>query len=704
MLSWDDLDQEYDEDGEVRKPYFVVMDGGDEEETKIEWLNNEFSFRLKNSRARLDTYDENYAYLSGIHFKSQYSPNRYIVENEYNTKNPKVVDNLVIEAIQEKIAKMIRYDPNFSAIPSNSEWDDDIASKAAKKMVDTRWYDLGVKKLFTLDQFYAFLYGTSFIKGYWDEEEGPLNEQTGERAGDVNLSVVPPSRIFPEVKEHWKDVNNLFEVEYKCPYELAADYPDAGLDPTMLASDEDEGDDGVMMPDRKKNKGKVAVKHYYQRSTKHVEEGVIITFIKDKILDEKPMEIDDYDGRQQLPFKIHIDMNWPKTFWGKSFISFIKQLQDQYNGLASAAARAFFLASLPKWMVPWGSCDIKTLNNGSTVVRFKGGREPRLATHNPLPEAVFTQQDRLKAAIDRKSKVYNIYRREQKIDLSGIALQYLDEQESEAVSSDIANRADIILKTAQMTIDFMQFYYPKTDSTRLIKIFGQDDTYMAQKLDTGIFASKYTMILQNSPSLPQHKSSKMQLMMDAEQARPNMIKDETFLDLLGIADEKQYTDLITVSSRAARYENDVMLKMEGIPAPEKWEDHITHYPLHLKKLQERKYKGNLKEGAKLSFEKHIKATEYLMWQKAQGNPAFRQQLMAIPLFPVFFKIPSDDVKRANIIAAGGDPSIVQRERNNAVSQEFMEGAVINPDGSKSEFNKDPMEPMAEPQMQPPEKK
>ena len=670
---WDELDK-YIEEEELRKPYFLVMDDNNSEESEQEWLDNEFEYRLKTARSRLEEYQENYAYLVGIQYKSQYSPNRYVVESDYNAKNPKVVDNLVVETIQEKLAKMVRYDPNFSALPANTEWSDDIASKSAKMMVDTRWYDADIKDLFTLDQFYTFLYGTSFIKTYWDEDEGPINEETGERAGDVNYKVVPPDRIFPEKEDHWHQVDNLFEVEFRCPYELKEEYPNSEFDPENAAY---EGEDNINLPDSRDYKNKVAVKYFYHRSTKFVDKGVKITFIQGEILKKEIFEHNSYDGRQKLPFNIHVDMSWPKQYWGVSYIKFIKNSQDQLNGLASAAARSFALSSLPKWMVPWGSCDIKTLANGHTIVKFKGPREPKLANMNPVGESLFTQQDRLRAGVERKSKVYNIYRRDQKIDLSGIALQYLDEQESEAVSPDISQRAKTILNVAQHTIDLMQFYYPKTGVSRFAKIFGEDDTYMAQGVSNDIWKSKYSIRLQNAPTLPQHKSSKMQLMLDIESRRPGMIKDETFLDLLGIADDKQYTDLITVSSRAARYENDIMIKMEGIPAPEPWENHIVHYELHLKKLQERRYKGKLQDGSRYAFEKHIKATEFLMWQKARENPAFRQKLMLLENYPIFFKIPQDDIQRANIMASGGDPNIVQQRRNAAQDTQIREASVID---------------------------
>ena len=98
---------------------------------------------------------------------------------------------------------------------------------------------------------------------------------------------------------------------------------------------------------------------------------------------------------------------------------------------------------------------MKTLANGHTIIKYKGAAEPRMVVFPSVSRDIYEQQDRLKATIDRKSKVYNIYRRDQKIDLSGIALQFLDEQESESASVAIQRRARVFIEVAQFTIDLM---------------------------------------------------------------------------------------------------------------------------------------------------------------------------------------------------------------------------------------------------------
>ncbi|MCK5373755.1 MAG: hypothetical protein KAJ40_00575 [Alphaproteobacteria bacterium] len=676
---WDADELEYGE--EQRKPFFMIADNDDEIK---KWMDEEFAYRVKKSRGRISEYEENLAYWKGVQYKNQFSDRDSDV-SETTTKNPKIVDNLVFETLEEKIAKMIRYRPAIAVLPANSEWNDDMAAVSVKQMIDTRWYDVGINDLFTDDQFYTFLYGTSIIYTFWDDEEGPENptveralklnnkkakELKGLRAGDVNYEVIPPDRFFPERKESWGQVDNTFYIKYRCPYELSKEYPDAQIDPEAII---DTDDNELELEDNRKNRNKVLTRYFFHRPTKFLPEGVKIISINGKVLSKEEYEHPSSDGKAKLPFVLHTDIKEPKSYWGRSYIRLIKQAQDQHNGLSSAAARSFAMASVPKWFVPWGSCDTKTLTNGHTLIRYKGGREPRMIAFNPISREVFEQQDRLKTSIDRKSKVYNIYRRDQKIDLSGLALQHLDEQENEAVSVAINRRAKVFLDVANLTKDLMSENY-KGDTERMKKIFGDDDTFVVEQFDSKVFSSKYSIRLQNAPALPQHKSSRMQMMLEVNEKHQGLVQRETFLDLLGLAKNKQYMDMVTVSSKAANYENELMLRGGGIPEPKPWEGHFVHYESHVKKLEERIYKSATPRGVKMAFKKHIKGTEYLMWIKARENPAFRQKLMEIDYYPIFFKIPEKEVAMINRMAMGGSLA----EGESAALRKDMQGAGYQP--------------------------
>lgn len=696
---WDDFENESGED--TPKPFFEVADKDDEDLSK--WMDEEISRRVKNSRGRLREYEENTLYWKGLQNKSQFS-DRYMDDGNNNQgtfskKSPKIVDNLSWETMEEKIAQMIRYRPSITVLPANNEWDDDMSATSVKQMIDTRWYDVGIEKFFIKDQFYTFLYGTSVIRPYWDEDEGPLNEVVekakkfgdkidtseieNDRIGDVNYKLLTPDMFFPEEAEEWDKVNNCFELEYRCPYELAKEYEDANINPEEKSNN---NEDDLELNDKKKNRGKILVRTFYHRPTKFLKKGVKITSIHNKILKREEFEHPTTDSRPKLPYILHVDIEEPKSFWGRSYLRLIKQAQDQYNGLNSTTARSFAMASVPKWFVPWGSCDLKTISNGHTIIKYKGAREPKMVAFNPISAQVFEQMDRLKASIDRKSKVYNIYRRDQKIDLSGLALQFLDEQESESVSVAIQRRAQVFIDTATMTMELMKKHYKKEDG-RMKKIFGDDDTYIVDNFDSSVLASKYSVRLQNSPALPQHKSSKIQMMLDVHKEYPDLIERETFLDLLELAKNKPYMDIVTVSAKSANYENDIMLKQKGIPEPKSWENHIVHYELHVKKLQERKYKTSSPEGVIFAFKKHILATEMLMWDKGRTNPAFRQKLLTIDYFPVFFRIPDEEISIINSMAMGsslseGESKEIQKELQDTgykpVAAEDQMPPTVNP--------------------------
>ena len=123
--------------------------------------------------------------------------------------------------------------------------------------------------------------------------------------------------------------------------------------------------------------------------------------------------------------------------------------------------------------------------------------------------------------------------------------------------------------------------------------------------------------------------------------------------MLGLGDLDEFMDAATVAIKAAQYENNAMLKGKPIAEPKAWEDLINHYMEHIKPIQERTFKDKIPEENQKVFSEHIKVTEMLMWDKAKKNPMFRNKLMAIDYFPIFFTIPQEDQQFVNQLALQG---------------------------------------------------
>ena len=68
---------------------------------------------------------------------------------------------------------------------------------------------------------------------------------------------------------------------------------------------------------------------------------------------------------------------------------------------------------------------------------------------------------------------------------------------------------------------------------------------------------------------------------------------------------------------------------------QEFEDHITHWKVHTKAIQERTFKEECPLEYRKEMLEHIAVHEYLMIEKAQQNPLFQAKLAELPLFPIF---------------------------------------------------------------------
>ena len=119
------------------------------------------------------------------------------------------------------------------------------------------------------------------------------------------------------------------------------------------------------------------------------------------------------------------------------------------------------------------------------------------------------------------------------------------------------------------------------------------------------------------------------------QMKPDLLSNERWLDLLDLADTEKMNSLITVAVRAAESENEDMMAGRPVGDPEEFEDHIVHWKVHTKAMQERTFKEECPPEYRQKVMEHIAIHEFLMVEKARANPLFQAKLAELALFPIF---------------------------------------------------------------------
>lgn len=707
--TFDDFEgQEFDH--KEQKPFWTVNVKDDK--AVLEWLKKDLDIKRQQATGRLEDYRENLALYKGIHFRSQDTRTQAFNETSGSKRdltNPKMVLNYVHDMVEMKLSKMTRFRTNTVLLPTHGEINDANNAKMIKMAVDTRWYDVNMDQYIRNQQRHAFLYGEGYIFTGWNKDIGDIlpaykkkkkkgekvylyddeGNKTGEvltdpvHIGDVEYRNVTPDKIFPQKQPSWDRVEHLTELDFKEKEALKKDYPNKA----ELLEEDNSSNVDLVDAETFKDQG-TAFFTFWHKPSKYLPKGRKIVFTENNVLENEDYPYMDKEGNPvpYLPYDRLTDIDVPGELHGRSFIRNIKQPQRHANNLASQILRNHGIYAHPKWVAQAGTVKREAFDNNGTIMWFKGPFAPKLVSSNPTPSEVFNYLEKLEMLIERFSGVHGISAGKIPPQISaGIALQFLDEQETERSDTLIAKKNANAINITKKTMQLMGQFYKDTDG-RYAKLFGKYNEYMTKSLKDADFARSYDVRIQNASSLPLSRASKTQTLIDLKTAFPTLLKDVVVLDLLDLAQDQKFRDKATVSVKAAESENDDFFEGREVTEPKPWEDLLIHYEIHMRDIQERTFKDDTDPANQARLQAHIMGTEMLMLDKASKNPLFRQKLLEIDSYPVFFTLPDgftlDMFMTAPVPGQQPGPAVNKIGDSGLKEPEEDMASYTNPPGSK----------------------
>jgi len=640
---------------------FALREGTSKEKT-LEWLNENFDQMEQQANSRLISYQRwNYLY-KGIHWRNIDSRGSSRTDSGLNTmseRKPRMVDNFIKEFIDAKVSQMARFGTNFAAIPWNNEIADENVAKACDKLLKGRSDEMDFDKIQRDADRMKYKYGTVFIMTKWDKEQGPdlpafkkLKEiydgdipkkimkklpNQDVKAGDVNVYLVAPDRLYPELgRECWEDVRHIDEVSWENLHEVRAEYPKLAKD--ILENQRNYYDYSTNEMSRPHDQ--LNIRKFYHPPSKFLPEGAYIKYCDSCILEWTAYPFK--HGR--LPFIVDRDTEIENELFGRPSIDQIEQMQRQYNNISSAQARDLGVGSAPKWMVPKGSADFRSINNEFTIVEFKGPMAPQLIKNNPISNDGILIQDRTERRMSKHMKVYDISRGEVP---SGVtansALRFLDEQESQVLADDERKRKKRVLKSYRMMIDIMAQYYTADDG-RTLRTLGKNNEYMIEDMKKADFTKIYDVQFQNTSALPDTKTGKIAAIIDlnaATQTDP-IFRREDIVNMLDMGTDETFTEETTFSLDCAKMVLQRMLEGEEVPEPEMHDDLLVFYSVMYRSIQSFKFKSGVPEEIKTAIYTYIKTIEGLVFLKMQRNQKLAMEVQMLSHYPCFFEPPTPE--------------------------------------------------------------
>ena len=658
--SFDDFDHTQTLSDYTDNKPFAFRDKKDKEGT-LEWLNSNFDQLEKKAQSRIISY-QRWAYMyKGIHWRN--TENRDSRQggrdSQYSERKPRMVDNFVKEFIDARVSQMARLGTNFTAIPWNNEINDQNVAKACEKLLKGRADEIDFDKIQRDADRIKYKFGHSFTMIKWEKEDGPMlpafkklkdiysdegvevpkevqKKLKGQdiKAGDVKVYNQTPDRIFPEIqKTCWTEVNHIDETSWVNMHELKADYPKLADEITENQRNYyDFSTNELTRP-----ADMIMVRHFYHKPTKHLPDGAYIKYTDNCIL-----EMTSYPFEHgELPFVLDKDVSIENELFGRPSIAQIEQMQRQYNNIASAQARDLGMGSAPKWLVPKGAADFRTINNEFTIVEYKGPIAPQLLKNNPISNDGITIQDRMERRMSKHMKVYDVSRGDVP---SGVtansALRFLDEQESQILADDERNRKKRVLGSYRMMVQIMAQFYKSTDG-RTLRMLGKNNEYMIESMEKADFSQVFDVQFQNTSALPDTKTGKIAAIIDlnaATQADP-IFRREDIVNMLDMGTDETFTEEATYALDCAKMMFDKMLNGDEVPEPQMHDDLLIFYTTIFRAIQSYQFKTTVPEPTQLVVFEYLKTLEGLIFLKAQKNIKLSQEVTMLSYYPSFFEIP-----------------------------------------------------------------
>jgi len=563
-------------------------------------------------------------------------------EKQFLNKVNKFVVNHLHDMTETRISQLCRLKPGVNILPTNDEFEDRNAAKAVKYLIDHLWYINNIDFLRQKMLRNAFIFGESYCFVLWDKSKGDLHPQYVKardmgielenadevRIGDIKYEVEVPWRVHLQRQKHIENVEYCFRTSVVATETLKKDYQDKAdkikNSSNIKAFDSDSLTDHLLEEE-------TVVYEMYHKKTKYCPEGYYVKFTDDVILEMDYLPF----SHGELPFIRMTDQDEPERLNGVSTYEMVAPIQKMHDNLSTMLAKNIYLMGHSKWVMPRGACKIESLGNDNTIVQYQGPVAPQMLQTRPNPPEAYGFRDSLRNELGQIYGIQGVSRGQPpKGVTAAVALQFLNEQEQERNHTAVIKHNDMVVNLAKMTIAVAGDYYD-TDDGRMLRIVGKNNKFSIRHFDSANLSKNYDVRVELGSGLPESKAGKIQRIVEVMQMKPDLLSNERWIDLLDLGHSDKMNSLITVSIRAAESENEDILAGRFVGDPEEFEDHITHWKVHCKAIQERSFKEEAPPEYREELLEHIATHEFVMVEKAKVNPLFQAKLAELPLFPIF---------------------------------------------------------------------
>ena len=622
-----------------------------------------------------------------------------LIENEPD----EIYVNELYLLVMEQVTTIVSNELTAQVLPNNDDYRDKIAAKIVKQWLDSMSYDMDLDVQRIRWEMQRKIFGECFIIPIWDEESGDFHpasrdieedeiemvdengkkvkDEFGEvikiskydRIGDIDFINPLPFDVMIDPKNRYKDSDWFYWIDYKETSYLEKKYADKGF-----KKKEDSNKNPISRFDPlsgldKNSDDYTRVYHFFHRSCYMLEQGRHIIATDEQILSNESLK--NYPTlieNRQLPLVRLIEMDVGYGVRGtpilprntRNVISGYNRLTNQiYNNLEAESPKVFVHET--------AGVDAQRMPDGIVVMEWRGNVKPSIETPSTNTSSIFKFREDLKKNIIELGGQTPMVRGDTpnaQLD-SFIALQHFEDQRVQLAAPSIKTHLNAMEHLYRLMIMLGKDHYDPGDE-RLIKIMGKNNKFNLRFFDPENLSKVYDVKITTTGNLANSKAAKTQLMLTIKREFPDTMSNEMFVDLLGLSAMEKFQNSITAAVNSAEAENEDMLTGVLVPPPERFEDLITHWDIHRVPMQSQEYKLAPVEIKEL-FERHMTATEKLMFDQAAESPTFASRLAGLRQFPMFYSpVPNNEApeqeeqafESANPLPQSNSEEIIDVER------------------------------------------
>lgn len=635
-----------------QSPFFTVKDAPKEE--LLEWLHQEIANRERYHDAFFGQCQTHLkAYMNGYYRHGRQTDSTSDLAVPFR-RTTKYTVNHLFEMTERLVSKMTRIKPAVEVLPANDEFEDQNSAKAVKLLIKHLWYVNDVDFLLQKVHRHKYIFGETFLNVEWDKDKGDLHpdyitvrnaaqaknreidkkvlKELKIRVGDVCYKQILPWNVLMEMCDDYDKVENVIVKEVMPVAKVQAMFPEMAK---QIAFKQGVKEFNLKSMKKEALQSEIILYTLYQKDTRQVLGGRKICFIHDLILMDEELPF----SHGNLPMLRLTDLDIPGQLHGMSRYVQALPIQNANNNINQNTMKNEFLMSAPKWVMPRGACKVEQLGNGRTVIQYQGPIAPQLVQSNPTNQTTLLLTDRTREELGTIMSAHPVSSGQppQGIE-SGVALQFLNEQETVRSASDIAKHNNFVKDVAIRTISVAGDNY-QMDDGRMLRILGKENKHLLKFFDAANLHKDYDVRIQNSSALPESKAARMERILMTMQYGANLFTPERWAELLEFGSTEKMHTLATEAIHSA--ESTVQDILEGIPVadPEAWEDLITHLRIFYKALQKRSFKEEVPLERREMLKLYTETLERLASEKAQVNPLFSAKLAQLEMFPIFWQAP-----------------------------------------------------------------